>query len=52
MLSNCLKNLGLSGDQVQQLLAEAGIDGKRRGESLTMEEFGNLARAYRNQAEP
>ena len=52
MLSNCLKTLGISSDQVQQLLEAAGIDGKRRGESLTMEEFGDLTRAYQELGNP
>lgn len=52
MLSNCLKTLGLNGEQVEQLLAAGGIDGKRRGESLSMEEFGNLAVAYGQLLEP
>lgn len=46
MLSNCLKSLGLSADQVKELMAKAGIDPKRRGESLSMEEFGRLASAW------
>ncbi|WP_394806991.1 16S rRNA (adenine(1518)-N(6)/adenine(1519)-N(6))-dimethyltransferase RsmA [Acidaminococcus timonensis] len=46
MLSNCLKTLGLSADQVKDLMAQAGIDLKRRGESLSMEEFGQLASAW------
>ena len=46
MLSNCLKSLGLSADQVKDLMARAGIDPKRRGESLSMEEFGQLASAW------
>ena len=46
MLSNCLKTLGLSADQVKDLMAQAGIDPKRRGESLSMEEFGQLASAW------
>lgn len=46
MLSNCLKSLGLSADQVKELMAQAGIDPKRRGESLSMEEFGQLASAW------
>ena len=28
---------------IPMLLAEAGIDGQRRGETLTVEEFGRLA---------
>ena len=50
MLSNCLKSLELSGDQVKALLDAAGIDGRRRGESLTMEEFGHLTQAYEKSA--
>lgn len=46
MLSNCLKSRGLSSDQVKTLMERAGIDGKRRGESLSMEEFGKLTKAY------
>ncbi|WP_423780480.1 16S rRNA (adenine(1518)-N(6)/adenine(1519)-N(6))-dimethyltransferase RsmA [Acidaminococcus timonensis] len=46
MLSNCLKTLGLSADQVKDLMDQAGIDPKRRGESLSMEEFGQLASAW------
>lgn len=46
MLSNCLKSLGLSSDQVKTLMERAGIDGKRRGESLSMEEFDKLTKAY------
>ena len=46
MLSNCLRSLGLSADQVKELMAKAGIDPKRRGESLSMEEFGRLASAW------
>ncbi len=46
MLSNCLKSLGLSADQVKELMVKAGIDPKRRGESLSMEEFGQLASAW------
>lgn len=46
MLSNCLKSLGLSADQVKELMAQAGIDPKRRGETLSMEEFGQLASAW------
>ena len=46
MLSNCRRSLGLSADQVKELMAKAGIDPKRRGESLSMEEFGRLASAW------
>lgn len=46
MLSNALRNIGLDGDQVKTWMAEAGIDPKRRGETLTIEEFGLLSNAY------
>lgn len=46
MLSNALRNIGLSGDEVKAWLEQAGIDGKRRGETLTIEEFGKLANTY------
>ena len=46
MLSNCLKSLDLSADQVKDLMIRADIDPKRRGESLSMEEFGRLAGAW------
>jgi len=55
-LANNLKGMDTvcSGDMdVSSLLDEAGIDGRRRGETLTVEEFGRLAetifRAARNQ---
>jgi len=54
-LANNLKGMDAvcSGDMdVSSLLDEAGIDGRRRGETLTVEEFGRLAetifRATRN----
>ncbi|MFO7569715.1 MAG: 16S rRNA (adenine(1518)-N(6)/adenine(1519)-N(6))-dimethyltransferase RsmA [Smithellaceae bacterium] len=47
MLSNNLKNAkcleGLSDDDIKQALNEAGIDGKRRGETLSVEEYGHLS---------
>ena len=45
-LANNLKGMDIvcSGDMdVSSLLVEAGIDGRRRGETLTVEEFGRLA---------
>lgn len=46
MLSNALRNIGLDGNQVKTWMAEAGLDPKRRGETLTIEEFGLLTNAY------
>ncbi len=49
MLSNSLGSLGLlSGkEQVQEILKEAGIDGSRRAETLSVSEFASLAVAVR-----
>ena len=47
MLNNSLKNMGgLTGDQVKAWLDRAGIDGKRRAETLSLEEFAMLARTW------
>ena len=47
MLTNSLRHMGgLSGDQVKAWLAAAGIDGTRRAETLSLEEFAALARAF------
>jgi 16S rRNA (adenine1518-N6/adenine1519-N6)-dimethyltransferase len=44
-LANCLKAAGLaSPDEMQLILEQCGIDGKRRGETLSMEEFAALSR--------
>ncbi len=42
-LSNALKVLGLEGDIIKEALIDAGIDGKRRGETLNLEEFIELS---------
>ncbi len=46
-LWNCLKSLGLDCDdrELAQALEACGIDGVRRGETLTLEEFARLAAA-------
>ena len=47
MLTNSLKNMGgLTGEQVKNWLDRAGIDGKRRAETLSLEEFAALARTW------
>ena len=47
MLNNSLKNMGgLTGEQVKAWLDRAGIDGKRRAETLSLEEFATLARTW------
>ncbi|MBQ9636058.1 MAG: 16S rRNA (adenine(1518)-N(6)/adenine(1519)-N(6))-dimethyltransferase, partial [Acidaminococcaceae bacterium] len=48
MLTNSLKNMGgLNSEQVKAWLERAGIDGKRRAETLSLEEFAMLARAWK-----
>jgi 16S rRNA (adenine1518-N6/adenine1519-N6)-dimethyltransferase len=46
MLINNLKNskllTNISEEKIRDALAGAGIDGKRRGETLSVEEFGKL----------
>lgn len=48
MLSNALKNMGLNGQETAIWLDRAGIDGRRRGETLTLEEFAALANTWVN----
>ena len=47
MLSNALKNMGITSEQCSQWLALAGIDGKRRGETLTLQDFAALANTFK-----
>ena len=48
MLTNSLKNMGgLTGEQVKAWLDRAGIDGTRRAETLSLEEFASLARSWK-----
>lgn len=42
-LSNSLKNLGLAKENLILAFENAGIDPKRRGETLSIEEFGKLS---------
>jgi 16S rRNA (adenine1518-N6/adenine1519-N6)-dimethyltransferase len=45
-LANTLEeSLALDGAEVERLCRAAGIDGRRRGETLTLDEFAKLARA-------
>ena len=47
MLNNSLKNMGgLKGGQKRAALDRAGIDGRRRAETLSLEEFAMLARTW------
>lgn len=44
-LSNALKSSGLLADEVSEALLAAGIDGSRRGETLSLDEFAAIANA-------
>lgn len=46
MLSNCLKTMGVSSEFVQTWMECAGIDGKRRPETLSLQEFALLANVF------
>jgi len=49
-LLNCLKSSGLAeGEQLLAILEECGVDGRRRGETLTLEEFAMLSRRFSSQ---
>ena len=44
--SNTMKKTGLSKDRIEQLLVKANIDGQRRGETFTLQEFADVANAW------
>lgn len=46
MLNNSLKSMGITSGQCSQWLAAAGVDGKRRAETLSLEEFAALTNTY------
>lgn len=46
MLSNSLKNMGVTGEQAGRWLELAGIDGRRRAETLSLEEFARLTNTF------
>ena len=46
MLSNSLKNMGIKSEQVAKWLELAGVDGKRRAETLSLEDFGKLTNSF------
>jgi 16S rRNA (adenine1518-N6/adenine1519-N6)-dimethyltransferase len=52
MLINNLKNsrllIGVEEEKIKEVLASAGIDGKRRGETLSVMEFGKLSNLLRD----
>ena len=44
--SNTMKTTGLSKDRIEELLAKVNIDGQRRGETFTLQEFADVANAW------
>ncbi|WP_308522618.1 16S rRNA (adenine(1518)-N(6)/adenine(1519)-N(6))-dimethyltransferase RsmA [uncultured Veillonella sp.] len=44
--ANTMKTTGLSRDRIEELLAKANIDGQRRGETFTLQEFADVANAW------
>ena len=46
MLTNTLKSCGMDKEMADRVLAAAGIDSSRRGETLSLEEFAALANAW------
>lgn len=44
--SNTMKTTGLSKDRIEELLVKANIDGQRRGETFTLQEFADVANAW------
>ncbi len=47
MLNNALKNMGISSERCAKWLELAGVDGRRRGETLTLEDFAALTNTFR-----
>ena len=46
MLSNSLKNMGIKAEQVTKWLELADVDGKRRAETLSLEDFAKLTNSF------
>ena len=44
--SNTMKTTGLAKEMIATILEKAGIDGNRRGETFTLEEFARIANAW------
>ena len=44
--ANTMKTTGLSKDRIEELLEKANIDGQRRGETFTLQEFADIANAW------
>lgn len=45
-LNNALKTMGMPVEEIQQALAIAKVEGSRRGETLSLEEFAAIANAF------
>ena len=46
MLSNSLKNMGIKSEQVVKWVELAGVDGTRRAETLSLEDFAKLTNSF------
>jgi 16S rRNA (adenine1518-N6/adenine1519-N6)-dimethyltransferase len=46
VFTNAMKSGGISKEDGQEMLKRTGIDGKRRGETFSLDEFGRLADAW------
>lgn len=44
--SNTMKTTGLTKNQIDELLAKANIDGQRRGETFSLQEFADVANTW------
>ena len=44
--ANTMKTTGLYKDRIEELLVKANIDGQRRGETFTLQEFADVANAW------
>ena len=44
--ANTMKTTGLSKDRIEELLEKANIDGQRRGETFTLQEFADVANEW------
>ncbi|MEW6619849.1 MAG: 16S rRNA (adenine(1518)-N(6)/adenine(1519)-N(6))-dimethyltransferase RsmA [bacterium] len=51
MLINAISDIGMSKDKLAKALAELGIDSKRRGETLTLAEFGRVSEFLKETAD-
>ena len=44
--SNTMKTTGLSKEEIEMILEKANIDGQRRGETFSLQEFADVANAW------